>query len=121
VKRYCISIFLLTLSLVATAGTDIEIGGLIVDQTLSRVGLLFYEELINGWEVPNQPNTITIREFPDLRAGNIIWIEVNDEVVFQDRVGTRPSSIEEKAQAARAALESYFQQNKAALHELEGY
>lgn len=109
------------LSLVATAGTDIEIGGLIVDQTLSRVGLLFYEELINGWDVPDQSATITIYERPDIRAGNIIWIEVNDEVVFQDRIGTRPSGIEEKAQIARDALELYFQQNKDALQELEVY
>jgi curli production assembly/transport component CsgE len=121
VKRYCAGILLLTLSLVAIAKTDIEIGGLIVDQTISRVGLLFYEELINGWDVPDQSVTITVYERPDIRSGNIIWIEVNDEVVFQDRVGTRPSAIEEKAQTARDLLESYFQQNKDALRELEVY
>lgn len=120
-KRYCVSILLLTLSLVATAKTDIEINGLIVDQTISRVGLLFYEELINGWDVPDQSATITIHERPDIRAGNIIWIEVNGEIVFQDRVGTRPDAIEEKAQTARGVLDSYFQQNKDALHELEVY
>jgi curli production assembly/transport component CsgE len=109
------------LSLGAVANTDIEIGGLIVDQTISRVGLLFYEELINGWDVPDPSVTITVHERPDIRAGNIIWIEVNDETVFQDRVGTRPNGIEEKAQTAREILESYFQQKKDALHELEVY
>ena len=109
------------LSLGAIAKTDIEIGGLIVDQTLSRVGLLFYEELINGWDVPDQSVTITVHERPDIRAGNVIWIEVNDEIVFQDRVGTRPNGIEEKAQAARELLESYLQQKKDALRELEVY
>jgi curli production assembly/transport component CsgE len=119
VKRNCAGFLLLMLSLIAAAGTDIEIGGLIVDQTLSRVGLLFYEELINGWDVPDQSVTITVHERPDIRAGNLIWIEVNDDIVFQDRVGTRPNGIEEKAEAARVALELYLQQKKDALHELE--
>lgn len=101
--------------------TDIEISGLIIDQTLSRVGTLFYEELINGWESPDQSATITVHERPDIRAGNIIWIEVNDETVFQDRIGTRVSGIEEKVQSAREILELYFQQNKDALRGLEVY
>lgn len=120
-NQYCAGILLLMLSLVANAGSDIEIGGLIVDQTISRVGLLFYEELINGWDVSDQSATITVRERPDIRAGNIIWIEVDDELVFQDRVGTRPTGIEEKAQAAREMVESYLQENKEALRGLEVY
>lgn len=120
-KCYVVGILLLTLSLVAPAQTDFEIGGLIIDKTLSRVGHLFYEELINGWEAPDQTSIITVHERPDLIAGNIIWIEVNDNIVFQDRIGTRPSAIEEKAQAARGVLELYLQQNKDALQELEVY
>lgn len=120
-KRYCAGLLLLMLSLVATAGNDIEIGGLIDNQTISRVGQLFYEELINGWDVPEQSATITVRERPDIRSGNLIWIEIDDEIVFQDRVGTRPIGIEEKAQVARQLLESYLQQNKEALRGLEVY
>ncbi|MGZ4008781.1 MAG: CsgE family curli-type amyloid fiber assembly protein [Mucilaginibacter sp.] len=120
-KRYGVGILLLTLSLVAAAQPNIEIGGLIVDQTISRVGHLFYDELIKGWEVPEGASTITVRERPDTFAGNIIWIEINDDIVFQDRVGTRPSGIEERAQAARALLEMYLQQNKDALQGLEVY
>lgn len=120
-KRYSLGILLLALSLAASAQPNFEIGGLIVDQTLSRVGHLFYEELINGWEVPDQTGTITVRERPDIFAGNIVWIEINDNIVFQDRIGTRPSGIEEKAQSARALLELYIQQHKDALQELEIY
>lgn len=114
-------ILLLLLSLTAVADNTIEIGGLIVDQTISRVGQIFYEELINGWEVPDQSVTITIYERPDIRSGNLVWIEVNSEIVFQDRVGSRPTGIEEKAQVARETIESYLQQNKEALRGLEVY
>lgn len=120
-KRYALGVLLLMLALVAAAQTEFEIDGLVVDQTLSRVGHLFCEELINGWEVPGQVGTITVRERPDLIAGNIVWVEVDDNIVYQERLGTRTSGIEEKAQAARAILELYFQQNRDALRELEVY
>lgn len=120
-KHYIVGILLLALSLAVTAQTDVEIGGLVVDQTLSRVGHLFYEELIDGWQPPDQASIITVHERPDLIAGNLISIIVNDEVIFEGRVGTRPSGIEEKAQAARSLLDLYLQQRKDALHELEIY
>jgi curli production assembly/transport component CsgE len=121
VKRFVLGILLVMSALTAVAQTDFEIDGLVIDQTISRVGHLFYDELINGWEAPGQTDTITVRERPDLITGNIVWIEVDDNIVYQERLGTRASDIEEKAQAARAALELYLQQNKDALHELEIY
>lgn len=122
-KHYVFSILLLAISFMAAAEEPkFEIGGLVVDQTISRVGHLFYEELMNGWEVPDDfAGTITVRERPDIFAGNIIWIEVNDNIVFNERVATRPSGIEEKAGAARALLETYLRMNKDALRELEVY
>ena len=120
-KYVLLGCLLLMFSLKAIADNTIEIGGLIVDQTISRAGQIFYEELINGWDVPDQSVTITIYERPDLRSGNLVWIELNDEIVFQDRVGTRATGIEEKAQAARENIENYLQQNKEALRGLEVY
>lgn len=120
-KYYVFSVLLLMLSPAVAVEPRFEIGGLVVDQTLSRVGHLFYEELMNGWEVPDYAGTITVRERPDIFAGNIIWIEINDNIVFQDRIGTRTSGIEEKARAARASLELYIRQHKDALRGLEIY
>lgn len=120
-KRYVLGILLLTLPLAASSDTDIEINGLVINQTLSRVGHLFYEELISGWEVPSQTGTITVRERPDLIAGNVVWIEIDDNIVFQDRLGTRTDGLEEKAQTARAAMELYVKQKKEALRGLEIY
>ena len=42
----------------------------------------------------------------------MIWIDANENTVFQNRVGIRVSAIEEKAQAARDTLKSYLQQHK---------
>ncbi|WP_442497798.1 CsgE family curli-type amyloid fiber assembly protein [Methylobacter sp. sgz302048] len=120
-KRYIFAILLLPPSLAVAVEPQFEVGGLVVDQTMSRIGHLFYEELINGWEVPDDIGTITVYERPDIFAGNIIWVEINDNIVFQDRVGTRPNGIEEKALAARALLELYIQQRKDALRGLEIY
>lgn len=119
--RWLVFVMSLLYVLPVYAEATFEIGGLVVDQTLSRIGHLFYDELIDGWEPPSQSGTITIHERPDLFAGNIVWIEVNDNIVFQDRIGTKPSGIEEKAQSARMLLETYLQQNKDAMQGLEVY
>jgi curli production assembly/transport component CsgE len=119
-KRLCLAALLL-LPLLAFAQAHFEIDGLVIDQTVSRVGHLFYEQLIDGWETPAQSGVIIVRERPDIFAGNMVSVEVNDSIVFEDRVGFRSSGIEEKAQQARSLLESYLQQNKDALRDLGGY
>ncbi|MGK2913950.1 MAG: CsgE family curli-type amyloid fiber assembly protein [Porticoccaceae bacterium] len=98
-----------------------EIGGLVVDQTVSRVGHLFYEELINGWDVPDYSGTVTVRERPDALAGNIVWVEVDDTILFQERMGTRVTGIEEKAELARKIVYNYVQMQKESLQQLEVY
>lgn len=91
---------------------NFEIGGLMTDETLSRVGHLFYEELVSNWDATNQSGTITVHERFDPFAGNVIWIDVDENIVFKDRVGIRASGIEEKVQSANDALKLYLQQHK---------
>ncbi|WP_374086399.1 CsgE family curli-type amyloid fiber assembly protein [Methylomicrobium lacus] len=100
---------------------EFTIEGLVVDQTISRVGHLFYDALVAGWEVPENAGVITVHERPDIFAGNIIWVEIDDTIVFQDRMGTRTTGIEEKAEAARHYLNAYIQMQKDSLQELEVY
>ncbi|MEI7840644.1 MAG: CsgE family curli-type amyloid fiber assembly protein [Methylococcaceae bacterium] len=111
--KLCTVIALCLIAPVAVAiEPNFEIGGLVIDETLSRVGHLFYEEFVNDWDASKQIGTITVHERFDPFAGNVIWIDVNENTVFQDRVGIRASGIEEKAQAARDTLKSYLQQHK---------
>lgn len=121
-RRLIASLILLS-AFAANAEPLFEIGGLMVDQTLSPVGHLFYEQLVDayGLEISAATPTITVHERPDTFAGNVIWIEVDDNVVFEDRVGTRFSGVEEKAQTARTQLEAYLLQHKQTLRELERY
>jgi curli production assembly/transport component CsgE len=120
-KRHVVGTLLLTLSLATAADPTFEIDGLVVDQTLSRIGHLFYEELINGWDIPGKTGVITVHERPDVFAGNIILVEVDEAIVFQDRMGTRATGIEEKAELARKQIINYIQLQTESLQQLEGY
>ena len=100
---------------------EFQIEGLVTDQTISRVGHLFYDNLVEGWEVPKDAGIITVHERPDIFAGNIVWVEVDEVIVFQDRMGTRTSGIEEKADLARQLIKKYIQLQKESLQELEVY
>lgn len=120
-KRYLVSILLFFLSITAIAQPNFEIGGLIIDQTISRIGHLFYEELTNGWEIDDYEGSITVHERPDVFAGNIIWVEIDENIVFQARMGTQSAGIEEKAAQARQQIETYLRLQKESLKGLEVY
>ncbi len=115
-----IALFLVVPSAIAI-DPNFEIDGLIIDQTVSRIGHLFYEELLKDWDASNQLGTIAVRERFDPITGNVIWIDVDDNVVYQERINSRSTDIEEKVQSARNELKSYLQQNKDILHNLEAY
>ncbi len=89
---------------------NFEIGGLVIDEKLSRVGHSFSSTI--GIQLNRQVDAITIHERFGFFAGNVIWIDANENTVFQNRVGIRVSAIEEKAQATPNALKSYLQQHK---------
>ena len=99
---------------------DVLIDGIITDQVISRVGQLFYDELINGWQPPYYAGNITVRERPDNISGNVVWIEIDNDVVFEDRVGFVANAIDAKALDAREKIESYIFENKETLKTLEG-
>jgi len=103
-----------------SANPDVTIDGLIHDQVISRVGQLFYESFVSGWDVPEFDGYITIHERPDNFAGNVIWVEVNDISVYESRIGFRPTGIEDKAMEARELIQNYISEHKQALQQLEG-
>jgi len=111
----------LIVAIPARAEPNFEIGGLIVDQTLSPIGHRFYEELTSGWEPARYDGSITVHERPDIFAGNIIWVEIDETIVFQERMGTRVTGIEEKAALARKQIETYLLFEQESLQGLEVY
>lgn len=113
-------IILIVLSSISNAKLDVVLDGYVANQVISRVGQIFYEELVDGWEIPVDVGTIVIKERPDNFAGNVVLIEINDELIYQTRIGFIPTTISEKAKEARSIIQTYIYQHNEALHDLEG-
>jgi curli production assembly/transport component CsgE len=94
---------------------ELNLGGFVVDQTISRVGHLFYDALVNNWEVPQDIGVINVREMPNAFTGNVIWVEINGVTIFSNRMGTRAVGIEEKALSVREIIIAYNEQQKTGL------
>ncbi|HLT46636.1 MAG TPA: CsgE family curli-type amyloid fiber assembly protein [Rubricoccaceae bacterium] len=86
----------------------LEIDGLVVDETLTKLGRDFYDVFFRAWEPPRDAInfTIGIQEQPAPGIGTIVSVTVNDEVVFQARLQPQPEQVELAArQAAYYAYE----------------
>ena len=110
-NRISVLIWFLLLGLsVPCFASDIQIAGMIIDQTISRVGRIFYEDLSSDLEIPDNIVSVVVNERPDPFLGNIISIEVDENVVYEDRIGSRVLGIDEKVQAAKSVVQNVFQQ-----------
>jgi hypothetical protein len=77
----------------------LEIDGLVVDETQTKLGRDFYDVFFSRWEAPpNAVNfTVTIREQILPNRGTRIVVEINDDVAFQAYLQPRYDAIEEAA------------------------
>ena len=101
---------------------DIGLGGLVVDETFSKVGHDFYDFFYSNWESPKNVKdyTITISEKPLPQLGTQITIKVNDTPVFQRFVQPRYELIQEMAQQGLAISFSYLENYDKIQKELQG-
>ena len=97
---------------------DIEIQGLIVDQTQTKLGHDFYDVFYDNWQPPqNSGNfTIVIDEKPLPQLGTQVTIKINDNDVFQQMLQPKYDTIVETArygvQVCTAYIENYEQIQK---------
>ena len=103
-------VFLLCGLSASCLAADIQIAGMIIDQTVSRVGRMFYDDLSSDMEIPDNIVSVVVNERPDPFLGNIISIEVDENLVYEDRIGSRMLGLDEKVQAAKSVIQSVFQQ-----------
>ncbi len=96
-----------------------EFTGLVIDQTISKFGHDFYDFFMAGWEPPNDAFILTIKERPSLVLGSLIWIEIDDTVVYESLLTPKLSANEEKAQDARNYALEYISYRGKALQELD--
>ncbi len=82
----------------------LEIDGLVVDETQSKLGRDFYELFYSGWQAPPDAFnfTVVVREQPMPNLGTRIMVLINDELAFQAQLQPRYDVIENMAQQAVA-------------------
>jgi len=95
----------------ASNGIDeIEVGGLIIDETISKMGHDFYDMFYSQWIAPDVDfnYTIYIKEKPVPGMGSIVSVSVNDDELVSQRIQPRAELIEAVAEYAHRRLQSYL-------------
>ena len=78
---------------------DLEIDGLIVDKTITKIGRDFYDVFQRQWEAPPMVEnfTILIEELPSRGNVSIVSLSVNEDKLFEQPLQPRYDTIEEVA------------------------
>lgn len=96
---YCL---LLAFSPMATVADDIELGGLVLDRTISRFGKDFSFYYTGYWR--DMPGTegvsVVIYEQVYPQAGTVLWIEMNQQKIYQTYFGRRYNDVKQMAEQA---------------------
>jgi len=89
---------------------EIEIGGLVIDETISKMGHDFYDKFYSQWTSPEVDfnYTIYIKEKPVPGLGSIVTVSVNDNEVMSQRIQPRAEMIEAVAEYAHRRLQRYL-------------
>ncbi|HEX6982040.1 MAG TPA: CsgE family curli-type amyloid fiber assembly protein [Balneolaceae bacterium] len=99
------------------------LGGLVIDETRSKMGNDFYNIFYKYWQAPENAGNfiLTISEQPSPSIGTVIFVKINHEEVFRAKLQPRYAVIEKLAH--RAALISYqnLQQQNLTSTQLNGY
>ncbi|MEJ6475607.1 CsgE family curli-type amyloid fiber assembly protein [Pseudoalteromonas piscicida] len=109
-------LFIATIS--PSAQEDVEIDGLVIDQSISRFGHQFYFQFSQLWrDVPNTAGiNITVKETVLPRAGTRLEVLMNSRAVYATAMGRRGGSIDERVETAiftimDAMARAQYQQN----------
>lgn len=92
----------------------LELDGLVLDETRSKIGRDFYDIFYQKWEAPpNSSNyTITISEKPTPTLGSFISVGVNDQQIFQYRLQPRYEIIQQVAEYAVRVTYMHMKNNQ---------
>ena len=114
-----ISVLVFVLSLVFGSAVlaqrgEVEIDGLIIDETQTRIGQEFYQNFVTFWEAPPgiEDYNIVIVEMANPTWGSWIWIEVgglvSKEIVYRETLKPRLEEIEETAKKGVEVVREYL-------------
>jgi curli production assembly/transport component CsgE len=101
---------------------DMEVDGLIMDETISKVGRDFYDMFYSRWNAPkNAKNfTITIKEMVLPGLATQVTVMVNDNEVFKQRVQPRYDILEQMSNYAIQQTGRYLSNYEKMKSQLEG-
>ncbi|HHH49915.1 MAG TPA: hypothetical protein ENK52_02930, partial [Saprospiraceae bacterium] len=99
----------------------LEIDGLILDETRSKIGRDFYEIFFNKWSQPlgAKDFLITIKEMPARGIGARISIQVNGNIILYRFLQPRTELIEEQANISISYVKRYLMRNEDMKQDLE--
>lgn len=96
-------ILLLTLLLAPISQADeIDLGGMVLDRTISRFGKDFFFYYTSYWrDIPSTNGfTVVIHEQIYPQAGTRLWVEMEREKIFETYFGRRQNDVKELAERA---------------------
>lgn len=101
---------------------DLEIEGIVVDATATKIGRDFYDSFFSKWnpesELPNLSITISERPLPN--RGSQVIVSIEDNVIFQRFVQPRYDAMEENAELAVQIALSYLRNYELIQKQLQG-
>lgn len=110
--------FMMLLAPCASYSAEIEVPGLVTDNTVTRVGHDFYRAFTDRWE-EEYPGSITINERPSARWGSWITIKVDQDLLYQTFLFPSKNDFDKQVNVALAAVYEALQKraiNKALLN-----
>ena len=102
----------------ASYSAEIEVPGLVTDNTITRVGHDFYRAFTDHWE-EEYPGSITINERPSARWGSWITIKVDQDLLYQTFLFSSKNDFNKQVNIALASVYEGLQKraiNKALLN-----
>ena len=95
-------IFALILMTPFSQADEIELGGMVLDRTISRFGKDFFFYYTSYWRDIHSTNGITVvvneRVYP--QAGTYLWVEMEQQKVFETYFGRRQNDVKKLAEQA---------------------
>jgi curli production assembly/transport component CsgE len=99
----------------------LDINGLVIDETITKIGRDYYELIYQQWEAPPTEMTYTIfmREQPQPGFGSRVSIAINEDVVIDRFLSPRYDVLEEEAKYAVQQLKQYIGNYNQLIRDLE--
>jgi len=107
---------------VKSNNNDIEIDGLLVDDTKTKSGKDFYDLFYGGWEAPAGAKnyTITVSEKPFRLTSTMIVVSINENIVYQSILQPRQEIIESQSEEAIFITQDYLTNYEEIMKQING-